>query len=186
MSLKRVLYSETIKKINKVILSAFYDKKYLSGKFFDEQRYGFIWAWKGIPYSFKHRKNGVKWPVSKFTRMPSGFNMEVDPSSLNIFQQPGCYFQNYNATIKIGKDVWIAQNVGIITENHDPMNPDKHLAAKSVTIEDHCWIGMNAMILPGVTLGEYTTVGAGSVVTKSFPGHCIIAGNPAKILKIWN
>ena len=48
----------------------------------------------------------------------------------------------------------------------------------------NCWIGFNAVILPGVILGDNTIVGAGSIVTKSFEsGHCVIAGNPAKIIK---
>lgn len=41
---------------------------------------------------------------------------------------------------------------------------------------------MNAVILPGVELGDYTTVGAGTVVTHSFAGHCVIAGNPARVI----
>lgn len=51
-------------------------------------------------------------------------------------------------------------------------------------IGDKCWIGMNAMVLPGVVLSKGTIFGAGSVVTKSFEqGNCVIAGNPAKIIK---
>jgi acetyltransferase-like isoleucine patch superfamily enzyme len=46
------------------------------------------------------------------------------------------------------------------------------------------WVAMGAIILPGVKLGDFTTVGAGAIVTKSFPeGYCVIAGNPAKIIK---
>ncbi len=53
-----------------------------------------------------------------------------------------------------------------------------------VNIGEKCWIGMNSVILPGVTLGTNTIVGADSIVTKSFPeGFCVIAGNPAKIIK---
>ena len=55
---------------------------------------------------------------------------------------------------------------------------------KEVCIDDYCWIGMNVVILPGVHLGPRTIVGAGSVVTKSFPnGYCVIGGNPAKLIK---
>lgn len=183
---KTIVYSKCFSIFNKAILSLFYDKKYLSGKFFDEQRYGFVWAWKCIFRSFSLRKRGIRWPISSNCRLPNGNNMIVAPSSLIVFQQPGCYFQNYHGKIIIGKDVWIAQNVGIITENHDPKNPDNHLEAKDVEIGDSCWIGMNAVILPGVKLGPHTTVGAGAIVTHCFPGNCIVAGNPAKIIKTFD
>lgn len=180
---RTVVYSRLFSIVNKFFLSLFYDKSYLTGKFFDDQRYGFVWAWKGILRSIFRRRHGVRWPIAKCCRMPSGYNMIVDPSSLNIFQQPGCYFQNYKGKITIGKDVWIAQNVGLITENHNPANPEQHLPPKDITIGNQCWIGMNAVILGGVSLGDRTTVGAGSIVTHSFPGNCIVAGNPAKIIK---
>ena len=100
------------------------------------------------------------------------------------FQSPGTYFQNFGADIYIGTGVYIAANVGIITANHDPANVSTHLVGADVTIGDHCWIGMNCVILPGVTLGSGTVVGAGSVVTKSFTeGHCVIGGTPARIIR---
>ena len=170
--------------INKLFLCIFYKRKFLSGKHFDEGRSGYIWAWRGIFRSIKLRFRGIRFPVGKNTRISNGKNLEFDVSSMNVFQQPGSFFQNYKEKISIGKNVHIAANVGIITQNHDPENPEKHLPGKPVTIGDGCWIGMNAVILPGVTLGPYTTVGAGAVVTKSFPdGHCIIAGNPARLIK---
>ena len=50
-------------------------------------------------------------------------------------------------------------------------------------IGKRCVIGGRAIITPGVTLGDHVFVGAGSVVTKSFPSHCLIAGNPARIIR---
>ena len=50
-------------------------------------------------------------------------------------------------------------------------------------IGKHCVIGGRAIILPGVSLGDHVFVGAGSVVTKSFPSHCLIAGNPARMIR---
>lgn len=144
---------------------------------------GYVWAFKSIWRIPSLRKQGVKWPVGKNTTILNGANITFDPSSINVFQQPGCYYQGF-APINIGKDVWIAQNVGIITANHNFLNPEIHSEGKPVKIGDKCWIGMNAVILPGVTLGDNTVVGAGAVVTKSFPeGHCVIGGNPAKKIK---
>lgn len=144
---------------------------------------GFWWGMRSIPRSFYLRRLGVRWPIGRNTTVLGGGKIKFDPSSINVFQQPGCYFQAFEE-INIGSDVWIGQNTGIITANHDLTNPEKHLNGKKVIIGDKTWIGMNSLILPGVVLGPNTVVGGGSVVTKSFPdGHCVIAGNPAKLIK---
>lgn len=112
----------------------------------------------------------------------SNLNFRVD--DLNNLQSPGCYFQNQAARITICRGRYIGPNVGIITANHDPDDPDRHLPAKPVVLGEKGWIGMNTVILPGVVLGNQTTVGAGSVVTKSFPeGHCTIAVVPARVIR---
>ena len=97
----------------------------------------------------------------------------------------GNYYQTISESkIIIGKGCWIAPNVGLITANHDIFNPDNHSEGKDIILGEKCWVGMNSMILPGVILGPYTTVGAGSVVTKSFKdGYCVIAGNPAIMIR---
>jgi acetyltransferase-like isoleucine patch superfamily enzyme len=60
----------------------------------------------------------------------------------------------------------------------------RHLPGPPLRLGARCWVGMNSVILPGVELGENTIVGAGAVVTRSFPeGHCVIAGNPARKLR---
>ena len=77
-------------------------------------------------------------------------------------------------------------NVGIVSANHSLV--DHRLHDKStVVIGKYCWIGMNAVILPGVQLGDHTVVGAGAVVTSSFTeGYCLVAGNPAKKVRTFN
>ena len=96
---------------------------------------------------------------------------------------PGNYIQAING-ITIGDYTNIGPNVGIISANHDPLDNQKHLPCPPILIGKFCWIGMGAVILPGVQLGDNVIVGANSVVTKSFEqGHCIIAGNPAKVIK---
>jgi acetyltransferase-like isoleucine patch superfamily enzyme len=126
----------------------------------------------------------IPFPVSHRNMVGSYKNLFFSPNDMNNFQNFGCYFQNYQGKIHIGEGTYIAPNVGLITQNHDISNLDKHKESKDIIIGDNCWIGMNAMILPGVILGNNSIVGAGSVVTKSFPkGSCTIVGNPGRILE---
>ena len=123
----------------------------------------------------------VYWPVH-FTSIVTGYkniNAGIDTSPGYM---PGCYIQGIGE-IHIGDYTQISANVGIITANHN-LNDTREHTVKCVEIGKYCWIGMNATVLPGVVLGDHTIVGAGSVVTKSFPeGYCVVAGNPAKLIK---
>jgi len=191
MKAGKVRYMKKIMKkiyigLSKLILPIFYNKKYLQGKHFsDGNIIGYQWAWRSI---FMQKVLGynrnIPWPVSFRSVIGNKDNIEFDINDLNNFQHFGCYFQNYKGKIIIGSGTYIAPNVGIITQNHDINDLDKHQDAKDVIIGEKCWIGMNSMVLPGVKLGNNTIVGAGSIVTKSFEeGNCIVAGNPAKILR---
>lgn len=86
--------------------------------------------------------------------------------------------------IEIGDEVFIGPKCNLITINHD-VNPDNRSATygKPIKIQDKVWLGINATVLPGVTLGYGCIVGANSVVTKDVPPMTIVAGNPARIIK---
>jgi len=92
--------------------------------------------------------------------------------------------------IEIGENVLIGVSCKIIdndfhplrVELREPYDPNT-IKKKSVTIGDGCFIGANSIILKGTVLGKNCVVGAGSVVHGSFPDNCVIAGNPAKIVK---
>jgi acetyltransferase-like isoleucine patch superfamily enzyme len=96
-------------------------------------------------------------------------------SSVNI----GCYEQ-----IEIGEDVAIAENVTIRdSDNHlITSNPDFQ-KTMPIKIGNHVWIGLNAIILKGVTIGDGAIIAAGAVVTKDVPERCLVGGVPAKIIK---
>ncbi|MEY4432711.1 MAG: hypothetical protein RLZZ44_841 [Bacteroidota bacterium] len=101
----------------------------------------------------------------------------------NVFINHGCSFLDLGG-ITIEDDVLIGPQVNIITENH-PVDPKsrKSLDLKSVTIKRNAWIGANATVLPGVTIGENSIVAAGAVVTKDVPDNTIVGGVPAKFIK---
>lgn len=102
----------------------------------------------------------------------------------DVFINSGCHFQDQGG-IWIGDGTLIGHNVVLATINHD-LNPEEnrknHYAP--ITIGAHVWIGSNAAILPGVTLGDWAAVAAGAVVTQDVPPRTVVGGVPAKVLKV--
>ena len=94
--------------------------------------------------------------------------------------------------IIIEDDVMFASNVFINDALHgyqnatDPYKYQQLWGIKPIVIERGSWIGQNVVILPGVTIGELSIIGANSVVTKSVPKQCIAIGSPARVIKKWN
>ncbi len=101
----------------------------------------------------------------------------------DVFINSGCHFQDQGG-IEIGDGTLIGHNVVLATINHD-LNPEKnrknHYAP--IKIGAHVWIGSNAVILPGVTIGDHAVVAAGAVVTRDVPAMTVVGGVPAKVMK---
>jgi maltose O-acetyltransferase len=124
-----------------------------------------------------------------------GGNFELEPPFRCDY---GCFisvgenfFANFNcvildcAPVTIGDGVLFGPGVQIYTAYH-PLEPQPRRelleAAAPVTIGDNVWIGGNAIVLPGVAIGENSVIGAGSVVTKNVPPNVVAAGNPCRVL----
>lgn len=105
-----------------------------------------------------------------------------------------CTFVDNNR-IDIGSNVLIASNVQIYTATHSTNVHERMVEnwsegqeicrtyALPVRIEDGAWIGGGAIILPGITIGRNSVIGAGSVVTRSIPDNCVAVGNPCRVIK---
>lgn len=90
--------------------------------------------------------------------------------------------------VTIGSHVNLAQGITITALNHSFEDTAKRIdeqgiTTKQVIIGDDVWIGTNAVILPGVTIGRHSVVAAGAVVTKDVPDNCVVGGVPAKVIK---
>jgi len=103
-----------------------------------------------------------------------------------------CTFANWGlvlldvARISIGDDVQLGPCVQLLTATH-PVEPgprrDKWEAAEPITLGDNVWLGGGVIVLPGVTVGADTVVGAGAIVTKDLPAGVVAVGNPARIIR---
>lgn len=175
-----------LKPFLKIILILFYDKKYISGRYFDESLKGYLFCIKSIwCKNILRLAKPQDFPTALTCYISNSKNIHFHPDDINNFQSPGTYYQNFKGHIYLGRGCYIAPNVGIITTNHNLNDLDNHEIGRDVTIGEKCWIGMNSVILPGVTLGNKTIVAAGAVVTKSFPqGNVVLGGIPAKVIRI--
>ena len=102
------------------------------------------------------------------------------------------FYANHNlvtldtTTVKFGDNVFIGPNCGFYTAGHpvDVKQRNSGLEyAKPITVGNNVWFGGNVIVLPGVTIGDNTIIGAGSVVTKDIPANVIAVGNPCKVIK---
>jgi maltose O-acetyltransferase len=134
--------------------------------------------------------NSNSFPFSvHYTTLAVGFKNLVLPENSDSIKKSfavsgGCYINIFEDTnLEIGEGTIWAFNICIQTANHDSNDRNKYIK-KSVKIGKNCWIGNSVTITAGVELGDNVTIGANSVVTKSFPSNVVIAGCPAKVIKV--
>ena len=115
-------------------------------------------------------------------RCDYGYNIEIGEN----------FYSNYNliildcAKVLIGDNVMIGPNVSIYTAGHPvhyEIRNQGYEYTVPVSIGNNVWIGGNAVINPGVSIGDNSVIGSGSVVTKDIPDNVIAAGNPCKVLR---
>ncbi|KAA3607058.1 MAG: acetyltransferase [Calditrichaeota bacterium] len=137
-----------------------------------------------ILYKIRLGKMGKKVIIRSGVRIDYPENVEIgDYSGIN----DNCLIEG-GVSVKIGKWVRFGPNVSIITMNHNFVRKDipikqQGLIKKPVSIGDDVWIGMNSVVLPGVTIGKGAVVAAGSIVTKDVDEYAIVGGVPAKLIK---
>jgi maltose O-acetyltransferase len=120
---------------------------------------------------------------------PSSFIASTKGFSANLAQLqigPGTFVGRVElsvvAPITIGASVCINDGAKLLTGTHDVSDPGWRSLAGPITVSDYAWIGTNALLLPGVTIGMGAVVGAGAVVSKDIPAFTIAVGNPVRIL----
>jgi acetyltransferase-like isoleucine patch superfamily enzyme len=138
-------------------------------------------AYAFIPQKIFRINGRVPWPVH-FTSLVLNYrNITIGNRSA-----PGlnanCYIQGRNGII-IGHNIRIGPGVGLISANHDLDDYDKWPVCGPIRIGDNVWIGMNAVVLPGVQIGDNVVIGANSVVNQNIPSNSIAAGNPCRVVR---
>lgn len=176
-------------------------EKALSGKQFDrrdEEIRNFQSKVKDLCFDFNHTKPSDSKRTEIIKNLVTGYNPYVFIESgfecvfgKNIHFKGmaminyGCTFLDSNI-ITIGHCALIGPGCKLICTNH-ALDGEERLKGlfndKPITIEENVWLGANVTILPGVTIGKNSVIGAGSIVTKDIPENVIAVGNPCKILR---
>ena len=111
-----------------------------------------------------------------------GFNVSVGDS---FYANAGCIFLDVTPIV-IGDNVMFGPNVQLYAATH-PLSPQERLKGeeygKPISVGDNVWIGGNSVIMPGVSVGKNSVIGAGSVVTKDIPENVVAFGNPCRIYR---
>ncbi|MCI8291258.1 MAG: sugar O-acetyltransferase [Clostridia bacterium] len=111
-----------------------------------------------------------------------GYNIYVGE---NFYMNHNCVILD-GAKVEFGDNVFIGPNCGFYTAGH-PIEIELRNAgleyAKPIRVGDNVWFGGNVVVLPGGTIGNNVTIGAGSIVTKDIPDGCIAYGNPCKVVR---
>ena len=124
----------------------------------------------------------VPWSVNFSSRVICPQNLHIGRDVGKSFAVSGCCYVQAINRIEIGDGTIFSFGVGIISANHEPGNLSASSADAPVRIGRHCWLGKNAIILPGVELGDHCIVAAGAVVTRSFGPGSTVAGVPARLI----
>jgi len=112
----------------------------------------------------------------------------------NVTVGANCYFGDdvqlyaWHESITIGDNVLIAADAKIITRKHGFANPDLPMSDQGYTnapvvIEDDVWVGFNVVVLPGITLGRGSIIGAGAVVAQDVEPYSVMGGVPARLIR---
>lgn len=129
-------------------------------------------------------------------------NPDSDPSAMQYFKPQIVIGNRVSATaglqiaalskIVVEDDVMFASNINITDGLHgfehinEPYKQQPMFRIAPITVQRGCWIGQNTVILPGVTVGEMSIIGANSVISHSIPPHSIAFGSPARVVKKWD
>ncbi|MGY3795213.1 acyltransferase [uncultured Aquimarina sp.] len=138
---------------------------------------------------FDYFGNGAEFRAGAYaitcSKISIGDKVVIRPGTM-LFADPR---KSDQGKITIENGVLIGSDVHIYVANHrygkenTPVIEQGHFEAQSVTLKRGCWVGAKSIILPGVTIGENSIIGAGSIVTKNIPSNVIAIGSPAKVIK---
>ena len=129
---------------------------------------------------------GRKTTVHRYSRIIIGNGRLVMGSECNI--QSFTILAMGDAHMQIGNHVRIGPNCNLLAADHEFTDRDtpiirQRMVSKGLRIEDNVWIGANCVVLPGLTVGTGSVVGAGSIVTKDVPEFAVVVGNPARVIR---